>query len=118
MAINEKTPRMTAQSNSDKQSGQCVHQDRHDVDGYAQAIPMDDLIELARQCASDCVDCTTRLQIECEVRARLCPCILCDECITNAVVQEVARQRGSFSESRRTACSVSVRFQAELSSTD
>ena len=95
---------------------QCAHQERHEVDGYAQAIPMDELVALAYQCASDCGDCTLRSQIEREVRARLCPCVLCDECIVNAVVQEVARQSGNSIESDYAGCNVSVKFQAELSS--
>ena len=102
---------------SDSQLDVCVHRERCNTQGYAEAIPIDDLVDLARQCASLCDDCATRSDIEREVRSRLCPCILCEECIVNAVVEEVYRTRGNFIEASRTGCDVSIRVQNALLST-
>lgn len=67
------------------------------ADGYSEAIPADELAELARTVARACAaheEQEVRRCAERVVRERLCPCAESVPSLVNAVVTEFRRQGG------------------------
>ncbi len=76
------------------------------ADGYSEAIPIDELVALARADIDSCSakpdeairECAERL-----VRSKLCPCASSVEFIVDAIVSEYRRQLGDSSAPQRSA---------------
>jgi len=65
------------------------------ADGYSEAIPIDDLVEMARADISRCAVQTDEVVRQCAenvVREKLCPCASSVSDIVDAVVEEYRRQ--------------------------
>lgn len=65
------------------------------LDNYAEAIPIEELVELARADVNSCSaksDETIRLCADRVVRTKLCPCASSVDAIVEAVVDEYKRQ--------------------------
>lgn len=64
------------------------------ADGYSEAIPIDDLVEIAEAVGEEC---TTRSEVEVRacaermVRSKLCPCASSVDPLVDAVVEEFRR---------------------------
>ena len=68
------------------------------ADGYSEAIPIDELVEMARADIARCglqSDEAIRQCAENIVREKLCPCASSVSTIVDAVVDEYRRQLGS-----------------------
>lgn len=64
-------------------------------DGYSEAIPIDELVQLAKTDIASCGDCSEKSIRKCAeklVRDKLCPCAYSVESIVDAVVDEYIRQ--------------------------
>lgn len=67
------------------------------ADGYSEAIPTDELAEIARAVGEECrrrPDADVRKCAERIVRHKLCPCASSVDPLVDAVVQEFRRQMG------------------------
>ena len=65
------------------------------MDSYAEAIPIDELVELARVNIDKCATQSTQAIRQCAeniVRLKLCPCASSIDAIVDAVVTEYLRQ--------------------------
>ncbi len=67
------------------------------LDGYSEAIPFAELLEIARARITQCNAHSRPEVYQCAlqvVRQKLCPCAASEEQIVNAVVDEFLHERG------------------------
>lgn len=65
------------------------------ADGYSEAIPIDELVGIAKSVAEECGSNSEREVRDCAertVRSRLCPCAASVDALVDAVVTEFRRQ--------------------------